>query len=635
MSDERPNEGEKLEGTSASSEQEESAPTRSAPQHEAWAGGGLVVREQPEVAIDEGEPTGGLTTFLYLLMGAACIVFSFAPWDFFPLAFVGLVPFLAATRHTSDASVFRRALLGGFLINLGGFPWVAALVVRFGGLPLWIGILAMLALCLQQGLVYGLGFWIGRKVERGFRWAHGVALPITFVAVESLMPLIFPWRLGHSQVYHPAFTQSIELGGVFLTSALVVAVNVALYRSALQVAGTPRKGIRRSRYALVVAVFVAVNYLFGLQRLAAIDAAQERADHVAIGLAEADIEIEDKWDAGLYQDNLLRHQRLSAELEEQGAELVVWPESAFELSQYYYAVDPRFEGRVNRVLFRDVGRMVPSDAPLPAAAWHDRLNEVPLEDRSVPQRGFRVPLLTGTTLTQRLDPEESSALPPYSSGPRRHLSYNSSLLFDEEGRVLGIADKVVRMPISETIPGGVWLYQSFGINLWKYVPSSGLFGAGDGPTVLELPLEDERETVRIGVLVCYEDLMPNFVRDMVDEQPNVLINLTNDAWFGRNFEPDQHFALAIPRAIEARTWLIRSTNTGVSAFVDAAGRVVGRTDVYDAESLLRETALMPARRTLFVRLGNWPGYGSLLVTVAGLVMLWRRRRSERQAVARP
>src|SRR5690554_6390617 len=106
--------------------------------------------------------------------------------------------------------------------------------------------------------------------------------------------------------------------------------------------------------------------------------------------------------------------------------------------------------------------------------------------RDVPQRGFDAPLLTGTTIFRYTSPEEEAALPPRGDGsPRKYLQYNSSILLDREVRFQGMAHKYTLMPISEHVPGADCVWKTFGINRYAIVPESGLFGRGDGPTIIE------------------------------------------------------------------------------------------------------------------------------------------------------
>jgi apolipoprotein N-acyltransferase len=133
----------------------------------------------------------------------------------------------------------------------------------------------------------------------------------------------------------------------------------------------------------------------------------------------------------------------------------------------------------------------------------------------------------------------------------------------------------------------------------------------------------------LGPLICYEDILPSFTRRVAKLRPNALVNITNDAWFGRTAEPYQHLALAVFRSVENRLEMVRAVNTGVSAHIDAAGRVRARTDSVDPaetpnappSTLLVDLALLEGGG-LYRHVGDLFGFGCL-VALAALVT--RRR----------
>ncbi len=586
------------------------------------------VYERAQVELT-GDTHGWIHTWLAAVGAAAGIVLSVAPWNFFPLAFFALIPMLVVTQHTTDGQVFRRAWLFGILTNLGGFPWVVGLVVKFGGMPPIVGFVLLLLLAMQQGLVPALGFWFARKIERGFGWRHGMALPFGYVAAEFLMFMIFPWRLGHSQVYHLSFLQLAELGGVHLMTFVLVLVNAGLYDLIRRIRQDGRQAWKEAYVAQAAIGLFLVSELYGAVRIEQVEAHEATLDTITVGLVEGDIEIEDKWDPHKYPTNLYTHQDLSKKAVEEGAELIVWPESAYVSSSYYFVEREGARLKRSAGLPRELYQLPPSDVDLaPTAKADARLGLVPGE-REAPQRGFRSALLMGAGPYRRTTDEEKAFLPPQRDGqPRAFLEFNSAILLDKDGYVEGIADKYVMMPISEGIAGAQWLWSNFGINLYAIVPDAGLFGRGDGPTVLTHQRTADnavQPTARIGILNCYEDLMPSFVRKMGRQQPDFLLNQSNDAWFGRNLEPDQHMALAVPRSVEARTSLVRSTNTGVSAFIGASGRVNARTSVVDPEYLVYDVPLNPSSRTPYRLFGDWIAWLSWGALLTSLVALIRQR----------
>ena len=143
-------------------------------------------------------------------------------------------------------------------------------------------------------------------------------------------------------------------------------------------------------------------------------------------------------------------------------------------------------------------------------------------------------------------------------------AFNTAFFTDTKGRILARYHKQVLLAFGEYLPFA---------NLLSWIPAMPFadgFTPGPGPVVFHLP-----RSVRVAPLICYEDLMPELARKFVSEtRANVLVNLTNDAWYGKSVGPWQHLRLAQSRAIETRRSLLRVTNTGVTSLVNAKGELV-------------------------------------------------------------
>lgn len=254
-----------------------------------------------------------------------------------------------------------------------------------------------------------------------------------------------------------------------------------------------------------------------------------------------------------------RHLEQSYPLEDSDPpDLFVWPESAFTFPV------PRDE---------DVARVV--------------------------TRGLRTPVLFG-------------GLDLRGSDGTRPLLFNTAFLVDGQGRVAGRYDKTFLVPFGEYIPFGD-VFPS----LYEASPNSGHFEQGTSLEPLELG------HARMSVLICYEDLLPEYTRRLVAHgRSNLLVNLTNDAWYGNTHEPWIHLALAQFRAVEHHRALVRSTNSGVSAFIDPLGRVLEHTGVYTREELEGSVPLLD-RGTAFEVTGAYPA--AILGWLLLLVMITRAR----------
>lgn len=193
--------------------------------------------------------------------------------------------------------------------------------------------------------------------------------------------------------------------------------------------------------------------------------------------------------------------------------------------------------------------------------------------------------------------------------------FNSAYLLDRHGRTLGRSDKVHLVPFGEYVPLK-WLLPFID----KLVVGIGDFSPG---TLTPLKLADDQ----LGVLVCYEVIFPELARTYVERGAGLLLNITNDAWFGRSSAPYQHLEMAALRAVENRVWVARAANTGISAYVDPGGHIHQATELYT-----------DAYRVMSVGVGAGGGiylrYGDLLpqaATLLSIVLLglaaWRKKRT--------
>jgi apolipoprotein N-acyltransferase len=198
----------------------------------------------------------------------------------------------------------------------------------------------------------------------------------------------------------------------------------------------------------------------------------------------------------------------------------------------------------------------------------------------------------------------------------RLVTSNSVLLVGGDGMIREAYDKNLLIPLSEYVPLAGWVPAMRG-----WLPNVQEFAAATDTPALALG------PWRIATPICYEAIRPDFVRRMVRAgAPHLLVTIANDAWFGDSQEPWIHLALARLRAVEHRRWLVRATNSGVSAIVDPAGRIVARSGMLTQENL-RGTVRLLEGSTIYARLGDWPGPLAGLVVAAALLFSTPSRRA--------
>jgi apolipoprotein N-acyltransferase len=213
---------------------------------------------------------------------------------------------------------------------------------------------------------------------------------------------------------------------------------------------------------------------------------------------------------------------------------------------------------------------------------------------------YRMPLLVGS-----IDLDDRGGLPR-----------NSAFLLTEQG-IVGRYDKIHLVPFGE------------------YVPLSRLIGFVRGWAEFIADLEPGSQPVvfagppaPFGVVICYEGIFPELFRDFVRRGARLMVNMTNDAWFGRTSGPVQHLAMYAFRAIEHRISVVRVANTGVSAFIAPSGQMIRRLGLY-ARGMMAERVPLRVGQTLYGRIGEWVVWVSLAASAAGLGGAWMTRRERR------
>ncbi|MFH1116601.1 MAG: apolipoprotein N-acyltransferase [Pseudomonadota bacterium] len=191
--------------------------------------------------------------------------------------------------------------------------------------------------------------------------------------------------------------------------------------------------------------------------------------------------------------------------------------------------------------------------------------------------------------------------------------YNSAFLLDAN-KIRSRYDKMHLVPFGEYMPLTWLLPLGPGI-----AAREADYSPGDSMTVMQV-----NGSPRFSVLICYEAIFPGLARLAVNSGARMLINITNDGWFGRSAAPYQHFAMARMRGIENRVWLLRAANTGISAAIDPAGRVVSHIPLEDEGAIVVRVPDPTTYRTFYTRFGDIFAWGCIGMLVAVFVSSGRR-----------
>jgi apolipoprotein N-acyltransferase len=173
-------------------------------------------------------------------------------------------------------------------------------------------------------------------------------------------------------------------------------------------------------------------------------------------------------------------------------------------------------------------------------------------------------------------------------------------------------DKRHLVPFGEYVP-----MKSLLFFLEKLVVGIGDFKPGQGPLTLQLPDQPSESHVSVGIPICFEIIFPDLVRRMANEGANMLVTLTNDAWFGDSSAPYQHFSMAVFRAVENHLAVARAANTGVSGLIAPDGRIVNKTSIFTQKALTTKLPLR-AKLSFYTQFGDVFSWGCVILAAISL-----------------
>jgi len=510
--------------------------------------------------------------YLLAALSGALYFLGFAGFDLWPLAFVALVPMLWSLDPRVALPYRHLVGLGlcfGFVTNVGGYYWIVNTLEDFSGFPFLICVLFATIVWLYQSSAL-LCFSLLYRRARHAGFGAPLSACASMVFAEWAIPLLFEHYFGASLHNVPMAIQVADLGGPLLVTGLLTLANAGLYvllRSIVEARKNPGKARIAVREPALAALGWALTLAYGAYRIADIDARAAAAPKLTVGLVQTNMGFFEKHDDP--EEGWRRHLEQSVALQrKEKLDLLVWPESAFN---WYIPEDLR---NVRREV---LGNVV----------------EVPTLFGGLTRRDFK--------------------------GKRR--PFNTAFLADARGDIIGTYDKIYLLAFGEYLPFG----ETFPV-LYDWSPNSGNFAQGQHRQPLVL------NGHRISALICYEDIIPNFVRTVVAEaNPELFINLSNDAWFGNTHEPWEHLALAKFRSVEHHRAMVRSTNSGVSAMIDPVGRALQVTRVYERDDLVATLPLL-AKNYPYQTLGDFPAFLAVLALAVALFRSYRLDRSSPRAV---
>jgi apolipoprotein N-acyltransferase len=497
-----------------------------------------------------------------LLFGTSYI--PFPPWA---ILFC-LVPLWSCwLREKSLSSIFWTGWIAQFVFNLVGFNWVAYTIHEFGHFPWPAAVLVLFAFCGIANLFIPLVGVLWRLFCEKLQLQDDSRIwaLVLFTAVgERTFPMIFKWNFGYPWLWggFPA-VQLTDIFGFAGLSTLTLVLNGLM----LQAWWRRHQRQRWWPFALASLGLFATLNLWGHFH----GQGQGGGDRqLRFLLVQGNIGNDEKLMAEqgpAFRDTVInRFGNLTLEgLHSEGpADFAVWPETAFP-----------------------------------------ELIETPTLSFGYPLKLKNLILASHTKLITG----------GYSRLRKTGQITNSFFVLGDNGEWLAPPyHKTILLAFGEYLPGGEWFP-----SLYKWLPEVGNLGRGPGPTVLDAG------GVKIGAQICYEGLFDWFARDLANAGAQVLVNITNDSWYDKWEEPNQHAYMTLAHAIEVRRPLVRSTNTGISTVALASGEIMTLSPVHQEWFHRFEVPYSSEPQiTIFMRWGYW--LAPLLIALGLIWIVVRSRR---------
>lgn len=507
-----------------------------------------------------------------LLRGGGCVLLTaMLLWlglpgggGFWPALFVALVPLFQLCSIERGRNRFLLGFLCGFLHFLLQLYWIVIVLGRYGGLPWYFSFPACIGLAMYMASYWGCFIALAGAVRK--RWDGAFFLwflPLLWVGLDWLRSFLFsgfPWMDLGYGLWQVPQLLQTADIGGHYLLTFFVILVNGYISQLLYFSGRERL-IQGGILLLLCVVGLGYSHLRSVQ----LEEQLSTSETVAVGVVQGNIDQGEKWSPDRQRQTLDIYLQQTDGLLRQGVQpqLTVWPETALP---FYPARSPLFSDLIHFVRENDT-------TILTGSPWFIIKDEMKAE----------------------ID------------------FYNSSFLLDSSGAVGDMYFKSHLVPWGEYVP------------LKKFLPFIAplVEAAGDfTPGTVVQPLRVG--SIRSGVLICFESIFPDIARKWVTAGANILINLTNDAWYGRSSAPYQSMSMSVLRAVETRRSLVRSANTGISGFVDPLGRVKQSSTLFVDWAATEEVELVETF-SLYVRFGFL--LAPLCLVLSGILFLVAHRRT--------
>jgi apolipoprotein N-acyltransferase len=479
-------------------------------------------------------------SIFFAVLSGIFLICSFPKFGVGLLAWVAFIPLFLAL-HTTDQP-FKAAIWGflaGIVFHIGLLYWISQVIVMYGYLPLYIGISAMVLLSFYLSLYFAL-FSAALVFLRNKGFSEIVTAPLLWTCLEFVKSHLFTGFPWENLAYSQyKYLSIIQFSDVTGIYGLSFII-IFINVLLFDLIAHRNNGKKILSEAALGCIILALLLGYGTFSLNRVNAELKRAEALEVSLIQGNIDQNIKWNPQYQEESIEIYKNLSLTKAPVGRGLIVWPETAMP---FFFQDEFNLSSTVRTI-------------PRLSSDW----------------------LLFGS--------------PSYLDEGTRTFYMNSAFLLSPDGKVAGKYDKVHLVPYGEYVP-----LRNFFPFINKLVAGIGDFRKGGG----NIPIKFGNHS--LGILICYEGIFPELSREYKRNGANLLVNITNDAWFGLTSAPYQHLSMTVFRAVENRTFFLRSANTGISAIISPSGKIIRNTGLFE-RSVLRGNVKFLDRKTIYALYGD-------------------------------
>ncbi|MFC1884648.1 apolipoprotein N-acyltransferase [Thermodesulfobacteriota bacterium] len=480
------------------------------------------------------------TKILLAILSGIILTASFPPGAFSFMAWIALIPLFLSLDKKSFAVSFKLGLIAGLTHYLTLIYWIMVVLGHYGNLSIIASLGPYIMLCFYLALFLAIFSALSRSViSSTFGFLWVPGFWVSLEYVRSNLMSGLPWCLLGYSQYK--HLPVIQVADIVGVYGIsFLIVFVNVYLFRLIRVHSKNKFYKLGLETGLTILLVSSTLIYGYFRISEMGNTENSSRSLKIVIAQGNIDQSLKWEPSYQKQTMEIYERLSRSMLSYNPDMIIWPETAVP---FFFQNNRTFSPRIFS-LAKESGAVI----------------------------------IFGS--------------PAYTNVKGLTRYYNRAYLVSPQNLPVQYYDKVHLVPFGEYVP----LKNVFSF-INRLVPAAGDFRAGKEVRPFS------HSGLGIGVLICFECIFPELAREHTLKGARILVNLTNDAWFGKTSAPHQHLSMAVFRAVENRRPLLRSANTGISAFIEPQGRIVSKSRIFE-EAVLYSSVHPKGRLTLYTLYGD-------------------------------